>query len=155
MISEIEQKWEAGKQAWLKKLGNLHIAKEATDLEDHREVMAINRERLKTQHKVVNGPNGPTVETEQMQPDLDEMHVGDVVNNHYPQPQRPTSTGLLGNLASPLLAAAVTAGAMWWMNSKTKPDVQPDFVNMPRVSVEAGEWVDVPDEMETNGPSAN
>lgn len=64
------------------------------------------------------------------------MHVGDVTTNHYPPPQS-SNGGILQSLIGPLLAAALAAGAVKYFDSDAKPE--PDFVNMPSVSVGASD----------------
>jgi len=131
---DLDQMSRQMKQAWMKKFGNLHLAKEAVDLADHHEVMGINRARLKQEPKVVQGPNGPTVESSTLQVEDDEMRVGDVTTNNYPPPQA-SGGGFLQSLIGPLLAAALAAGAVKYMDSGKKANPEPDFVNVPSVSV--------------------
>ena len=130
---------EAGKAKYLKREGMIKQAGDAIDLEDHREVMAINREMIKNQGQRLNSDG--TVERFKMEPELDEMHVGDVTNNYLPtqQPNSSSNSGglasILKGLAGPLLAAAATAGAIKYFDSPGTPE--PDFVNMPSVNVTA------------------
>lgn len=138
---------EREKVSYLKKFGQIHLAKEAVDLEDHREVLAINRAKLKHDMKLTNGPDGPTVEAYEVGVEMDEMRIGDEVHHHHYPPQQkeekqqplplPTPSNSLGKLAPWLLAVAGSLGAGYLGSKLVRPAL--DYVNSPTVEVLAGE----------------
>ena len=82
------------------------------------------------------------------------MHVGDVTTNHYPPPQASSGGGFFQSLVGPLLAAALAAGAVKYMDSGDKANPEPDFVNVPSVSVgipDAGWDGGLEEEQESDG----
>ena len=87
MSQAATEKTTAAKRSYLKKLGGLNLAKEAVDLEDHREVMAINRAKLRNDMRLTIGPTGePKLESYEVEEMDDQMRIGDDVHNHYYQP---------------------------------------------------------------------
>lgn len=129
--------------SYLKKMGNLHLAKEATDLEDHRAVMALNRAKLKQDYEKVLGANGLDKET--IDGGADEMHVGDqTIHNHYHVPDQtpPAAEPLpVPGIGKGIVSAVpwiVTSLAIAYAASKGIPSSL-DYVNEPVVNVEGGE----------------
>lgn len=109
--SNQEAKTTEAKRQYLKKLGNLNLAEKAVDIEDHREVMAINRSKLRNDIRIGMGKDGnPTMESYEVELTDDPMRVGDDTHNHYYE--KPKTRSALGTLpALALLAGGLMGGA--------------------------------------------